>query len=296
MRGFGASRTASLFETTDGAATWVEHAIPQFLGDRQGGEASIFIGAVDPTDDSRVYLRSSGSVNGGESRLYVTTDGGMTFSVAKDFQVQGAGLAIVGELLGFALSPDGSRIFVGTKESGLWSASRASMSFSQVNGTVGIQCLASRKTATGTELWACGNEYKGDAGNPGNFIIGRSKDDGATFEARLPTLTTLSGLAQCGSSPQSLACGVTASTATCTCDDYVAFCTNTELTNACSGCGMTPHASSSGGGGSGGGGKGGCTMVVGSEATGFDARRAGAALALALVALAAAGGARRRRR
>jgi MYXO-CTERM domain-containing protein len=316
-RGYGATRTASLFASTDRGATWAERPIPQFLGDHAGGEASVFIGAVDPTDPNRVYLRSSSSIDGGESRLYVTTDAGMSFQIAKDFQVEGAGLALVGELLGFALSPDGSKVFVGTKESGLWRAARSDLAFSVVNPNVGVQCLATRQTASGPELWACGNEYKGPPGNPGNFIVGKSTDDGATFEAKLATLTSLKGMAECsGSSGGTFACHTSGNTAAlCTCADYQQFCSVTEVVNSCLGCGQTgadAGASSgtgssggSGSGGSGGGGSGGaadggkgtgrgtpsscgCTAVGGGSAAGLLGLLGG-------VALAAAGLARRRR-
>jgi MYXO-CTERM domain-containing protein len=251
-RGYAASRTASLFVSTDAGQTWTERMIPQFLGDRPGGETSVYIGAVDPTDADRVYIRSSGSADGGESRLYVTTDAGMTFTIAKDFAVEAAGLAIIGELLGFALSPDGSEIYVGTKESGLWRAARSDMSFSLVNATVGVQCLATRQTASGPELWACGNEYSGPPGSPGNFIVGRSTDDGMTFKALLPTLTSLSGVAQCSAAPSgAYACGTTTNAASaCSCDDYTNFCTITEVENACLGCGQTGIAGDDGGAGS----------------------------------------------
>jgi hypothetical protein len=310
---YGAARTASLFVSTDGAATWNERPIPQFLGNRPGGETSVYIGAVDPTDANRVYLRSNASVDGGESRLYVTTDAGQSFQIAKDFQVEGAGLALVGELLGFALSPDGSKVYVGTKESGLWRAARSDLAFTQINANVGVQCLVTRQAASGPELWACGNEYKGPPGNPGNFIVGRSTDDGVTFETKLPTLTTLKGMAQCGPSGGSFACGTTVDTATaCTCAEYQQFCSSTEVDNACTGCGQSgADASASGGtggveggassGGSGGGdaggdgGKGpdkgassscGCTAVGGGGTAGL----------LAGLAFAAVGLARRRRR
>lgn len=248
-RGYGAARTASLLVSVDTGQTWTEYPIPQFLGDQPGGEASIYIGAVDPTDADRVYLRSSGSADGGHSRLYVTTDAGTSFTVAQDFLVEAAGTSIIGELLGFALAPDGSEVYVGTKESGLWRASRTDLSFSVINATVGVQCLATRQTSDGPELWACGNEYTGPPGSPGNFIVGRSTDDGVTFQALLPTLTSLSGIAQCSSTSTSFACETTTNAATaCTCDEYSAFCQITEVDNACTGCGMEPEGGADDGG------------------------------------------------
>jgi hypothetical protein len=239
-RGYGASRTASLFllMQTDAGLRWVEHAIPGFSGTPASGEASILLGGVDPTDPDRIYLRSSANANGGVSRLYVTTDSGATFVAATEFDFDAGNSGISGALLALALSPDGSKVFVGTKESGLWSAARGDLKFTQVNPNVGVQCLATRQTASGPELWACGNEYKGPPGNPGNFIIGRSVDDGVTFESKLPTLTSLKGIAQCvAPSSGSMACGVQ-SPVSCMCDDYVSFCSGYETPNACLGCGM----------------------------------------------------------
>ncbi|MGH7435488.1 MAG: hypothetical protein ACRENE_07420 [Polyangiaceae bacterium] len=239
VRGYGAQRTASLFTWTDGdaAAGWAEHPVPDFT--MAGGESSIFMGGVDPSDPDRVYLRSQGNLEGGLSRLYVTTDGGVTIRAAKDFAVDAGTIsAVSGELLGFALSPDGSRVFVGTRESGLWSASRTDLAFSLVNPQVGVQCLATRQTPSGPELWACGIEYKGPPGNPGNFIVGRSVDDGVTFDVKLPTLTSFKGISQCPApSSGSMACEVQSSVS-CGCDDYVSFCSTTEATNSCLGCGM----------------------------------------------------------
>jgi hypothetical protein len=314
---YGPTRTAWLLVSMDTGQTWTPQQIPQFLGDQAGGETSIFIGAVDPTDENRVYLRSNGSVDGGQSRLYVTTDGGMTFTIAKDFAVEAAGLALEGELLGFALAPDGSEIYVGTKESGLWRASSTDMSFSLINDTVGVQCLATRQTANGPELWACGNEYKGPPGNPGNFIVGRSTDDGVTFETLLATLTSLSGIAQCGSaSSAGFACSTMANaSAACTCDEYTAFCMNTEVNNACTGCGQTGLPVDDGGtpvdgGGGGASSSGGADAATEGDAgktvtkagascgCGVVGRRGSAGLwaALAFCAFCAASLARRRRR
>lgn len=189
-------------------------------------------------DPDRIYLRSRANVGGGVSRLYVTTDDGATFRTVKEFDIDGGSGSCPGELLGFALSPDGSKVFVGTKESGLWSASTGDLAFTQVNANVGVQCLATRQAANGTELWACGNQYTAPPGKAGNFIVGRSVDDGVTFEAKLPTLTTLEGIAQCPAPTNgSMACGL-GSPASCTCDEYVTFCSNVESNNACLGCGM----------------------------------------------------------
>ncbi len=172
-RAFNTSRTASLFVSMDAGNTWVEHPVTPFnpsipCVDTPGqcpSEDSLFIAAVNPTDPNRVYLRSNGLAGTGtpgSSRLYVTTDGGQTFQVAKSFTLptqQSSDFIVIGEMLGFALTPDGSTIYVGTRETGLWKASKTDLAFTQVNPKIQVQCLAARQTSAGVaELWACAPE------------------------------------------------------------------------------------------------------------------------------------------
>jgi photosystem II stability/assembly factor-like uncharacterized protein len=156
-RGYGSLRSASLFVSSDDGASWTDHAAP-FDAPM---ELSLYIGGVDPTDAARVYLRTTGT----QSRLLVTTDGGATFQVAA--------LPLTGQMTGFALSPDGSTIYAGSVEDGLFVARQSDMNFQNVSH-VHVRCLATR----GAELWACLDE-------PGGVIAGLSTDDGATFAPRL---------------------------------------------------------------------------------------------------------------
>ncbi len=125
-RGFGAARTASLFVSANNGEKWTEYSLPAAQYDWMT-EDTIYIGAVDPTDADRVYLRSSGLPTGGRSRLTVfqgAPGGTPTFTTAHIFDVGPATSGeITGELLGLAVSSDGSKIYVGTKEDGLWEAS-----------------------------------------------------------------------------------------------------------------------------------------------------------------------------
>jgi len=155
-RGYGTGLTASLFISSDKGMNWVEHAIPGFNSQTPcqdtptvmcPTESGIFIGAVDPTDPTRVYLRSegiAGSLTPSNSRLYVTTDGGQTFTVPKSFVLPAASATnpnsdfiVTGEMLGFALSPDGSTVYIGTREAGLWTASKTDLAFTQTNAVGG---------------------------------------------------------------------------------------------------------------------------------------------------------------
>jgi hypothetical protein len=204
VSGYGAQRAALLFISSDDGATWTQHALPSAAFD-PSQEDSIFIGAVDPIDPDRVYLRSDAIVSdsGGVSRLTYTTSGdaGLSFHVADKFNTPPARL--VGELLGFALSPDGSKVYVGTLEDGLWVASRADMNFRQTSN-IQVACLATR----GSELWACSKEATG-------FLAGVSTDDGVCFYPKLHLCGTKTPIA-CNPNPGGpVACGTDANASQC---------------------------------------------------------------------------------
>jgi hypothetical protein len=192
----GAQETVALFVSKDKGAHWAEHTVSQF---DPKNEEFLWIAGVDPTDADRVYLRSNAPINtGGKSRLYVTTDAGDTFRLALEFQVSSPMTVNygIGELLGFALSPDGSVIYAGSKEAGLYVAARSDLVFRPVN-PIGVECLATR----GTELWACSEANAG-------FIVGVSTDGGAHFCPKMRETTSLTGPIACGSGrAATLGCG-----------------------------------------------------------------------------------------
>jgi photosystem II stability/assembly factor-like uncharacterized protein len=211
-RNFGTARTASLFASTDKGATWVEQTLPPAQFD-PSTEDSIYIGAVDPNDADRVYIRSAGLVTGGRSRLTVFTrasDGSPKFATAYLFDVA-AQQGVSGELLGFALSADGAKVYVGSQESGLWVGSVADLKFHKTSSII-VQCL----TTHGRELWACSAAVSG-------FVAGVSTDDGATFTAKLPLIGALAGPIACSPNPKGAACGTTANSSQCVAA-YAAFC------------------------------------------------------------------------
>jgi hypothetical protein len=212
IRGLGSQTTAWLFVSMDKGATWTGHQVPQGQFDASV-EGAIFIGGVDPSNAGRLYLRSSGLVTGGQSRLTVVDvapDGTPTFTSAHTFDVE-AGKGMTGEMLGFALSPDGSKIYIGSDEEGLWVASTADMVF-QKKSSIVVQCLATR----GNELWACSAALSG-------FIAGVSYDDGATFTAKLPLVGALTGPIACAPNPQGAACNTTQNSSQCGAA-YATFC------------------------------------------------------------------------
>lgn len=213
-RGAGTQRRASLFVSADDGASWTERALPAYDGQSEGG---VYIGAVDPTDPGRVYVRSSGagaldvSANAscdpglGRSRLFVTPDAGATWTVAP--------LPVSCQILGFALSDDGSRVYAGTFGEGLFAASRADLKFVKTS-PIHVECLATR----GRELWACSDAVSG-------MIFGVSTTEGACFEPRLLQLTTVAGPIACAPSPAGpFACQATTNGAVCTRDAFQNLC------------------------------------------------------------------------
>jgi MYXO-CTERM domain-containing protein len=217
-RNFGSAETASLFvmNKADAGAPWAEYVLPPAQFD-PNQEDSIYVSAVDPTNADRVYIRSRSVVTGGVSRLTVVTlganGGAPTFTAGKTFVVNpGSSIQLyVGEMLGFALSPDGSKVYVGSEADGLWVAQTSDLNFKQTS-TVDIQCLATR----GSELWACSAAKYG-------FIAGVSTDDGKTFVPKLRLIGDLTGPIACASNPMGAACMQSDNSSQCS-GPYEMFC------------------------------------------------------------------------
>lgn len=165
--------TAVLLTSTDNAATWAENQLPLVNGER-----GIYIAAVDPTNPDRLYVRTNTAIDK-PGRLLVSDDAAKTFRTV--FTSKAA-------LLGFALSPDGQKVYLGGKGDGLNVASTADFVFRQAS-TVEVQCI----TATTEHVWVCSNEKSG-------FIAARTKDDGATFEGQ-SHFSDIIGPQSCPSSP-----------------------------------------------------------------------------------------------
>lgn len=148
----GDQNTPVIERSSDRGQTWTRLAV-----DIEGANRT-FISAISPLDPDVVYLRVPGEP---DDRLFVSADAAETWTEIA---------SIEGDMLGFALSPDGSKIAVGMRAGGIYVASTADHVFSKVNDK-GARCLS---WATGG-LYACGNE-----GQDG-FTVARSNDDGATF-------------------------------------------------------------------------------------------------------------------
>lgn len=166
-------RHGALYASDDRGQSWQRHDI-DLAGDR-----SVFIAAVDPTEPDRVYLRTKGTDT---DRLLRTDDGGKSFVELT---------SVPGAMLGFALSPDGTRVAVGGPTSGIRVADTTSLGFTQTSSAE-VACL----TWTGQGLYACGNPFKD------GFVLGHSQDEGQTFEPVLASFQSLAGpLKECGTTP-----------------------------------------------------------------------------------------------
>jgi len=137
------------------------------------GTLPLFISAVDPNDPNRVYARIDGSgasvaqpaaANDDPSdHLLVSRNGGETWDTV---------FSLEADLLGFALSPDGSSLAVGGPGKGVYVASSAALDFQLAAPVQALRCL--KWTADG--LFACGQE------SLDGWTIGRSLDGGQSFE------------------------------------------------------------------------------------------------------------------
>lgn len=179
VRSAGMAPKGVLLVSKDRGAAWTEYPIAL-----EGTERSLFIAAVDPANADRLYVRTNGGTDK-PTRLFLSDDGGKTFRTI--FTSQDA-------LLGFSLSPDGSKIYIGSIKEGVLVANTTDFQF-QKKSSVQVQCL----TATADTLWVCSNEISG-------FIVGSSKDEGATIEPRL-RFTGIRGPMACPEGTSTAQCG-----------------------------------------------------------------------------------------
>jgi hypothetical protein len=181
---YGAT-VAKMLVSIDGGSTYTENDIPLVAG-----EDGAYIAAVDPTNADLVYVRTLGVSSDNTtlvSRLLVTSDAGKTFTAHWSGD----------KMQGFALSPDGTRVYLGSANAGLLVASASDLVFTQ-KSTLSIQCLAT----SGSTLYACSSEPSAHAVTGTPFVLGATNDEGATFTPLL-ALSGIRGPIQCP--PQSIA-------------------------------------------------------------------------------------------
>jgi len=151
---FAADLTTVLVRSDDRGKTWQRLAI------HPDETLPAYIAAVDPTNPDRLYLRLDGTAT---DVLLVSDDGGVHFKEA---------LSLDTDLLGFAISPDGTRLAVGGPTVGLFLADTASLAFEQSPAHLAnLSCLK----WTDTALLACGRE------STDGFTVARSEDAGRSF-------------------------------------------------------------------------------------------------------------------
>jgi hypothetical protein len=176
-RGAKYSGSGVLLVSIDGGSSYTQRTVPLDAAT----ESDPYVAAVDPKNADLVYLRTEGMST---SRLLVTADAGKTFST----KYTG------GAMLGFALSPDGSKVFLGGATDGLQVAAISDYAFRQTS-TVPVQCLRT----SGDTLYVCSDELSA------GFTVGASVDDGATIA---PTLhvANVRGPLGCPASSSTAAC------------------------------------------------------------------------------------------
>jgi MYXO-CTERM domain-containing protein len=139
----------------DGGDTWTTRASP-------AGVDSVYVSGVDPEDPDRLYLRAYFP----KGSLYVSEDGAQTWSLIHQADVP---------LLGFALSPDGRQIALGSME-GVTLLTRGDGDAGTTYAVAEMSPLpTSCLTWTAAGLFACTDEATA------GFTIGVSTDGGGTF-------------------------------------------------------------------------------------------------------------------
>jgi hypothetical protein len=139
--------------TNDRGKTWQKLLIPG-----SNDLALPYIGGIDPQNPDVVYVRLDANKT---DQLVVTKDGGTTWKNI---------FTSTGNLLGFAISPDGSTIAVGGDTDGLWTAPSSTLEFTQVS-KISTRCL----TWTTAGLYACADQFVD------GFAVGVSANQGKTF-------------------------------------------------------------------------------------------------------------------
>jgi MYXO-CTERM domain-containing protein len=171
---FGTPRQGVIEKSDDRGKTW--ERIPIELG--TGGLAP-YLAAVDPNDPDVVYVRIDGDASMSvHDRLLVSRDGAKTWTEIGN---------TTGDMLGFALSPDGTKLAYGGPLDGVFVASRTAPK-PELVAPIAARCL----TWSANGLYVCATEY------PDDFTIGLSTDDGKTFKG-IHNLANLSPL-ECAAS------------------------------------------------------------------------------------------------
>ncbi len=159
-----------VLHSSDGGISYVMSLVPGSDEDR-----APFIGAVDPHDANRVYVRNDGL----PGQLLVSDDAGTTWQTIFSGE---------GSLLGFALSPDGKTLVVGGEKDGVWRSPVPNWAFEQTS-TLHARCLR----------WADAGIYACTEQVLEGYAVGFSVTNGSTF-GPLSKLSDLCGPVDCPAS------------------------------------------------------------------------------------------------
>jgi len=158
-----------IFRSANGGVSYITSEVP--LSD---DVFAPFIGAVDPENADRVYVR----LDGLPGRLFVSEDGGGVWQ--EIFSGQGS-------LLGFTLSPDGKTLAVGGEKDGVWRSPVPQWAFEQTS-LLHARCLR----------WADAGMYACTEQVLDGFSVGLSTTEGSTFQP-LSRLSDVCGPVSCSS-------------------------------------------------------------------------------------------------
>lgn len=162
----------------DRGTTWESTPIP--LG---SSDLGVFIAGVDPSDANRVYLRTSGNASSVPARLIVARVGANAADTTVDTVFTSKGV-----LPGFAVSPDGKRVWIGGPLDGVLAASTTDFAF-ETRSNFEAYCLGVNSDG----LWGCSTIKSG-------IVLGLSTDDGKTFTKRVD-LCDVRGPLLCNGTP-----------------------------------------------------------------------------------------------
>jgi photosystem II stability/assembly factor-like uncharacterized protein len=160
--GMSGAYSAVLQRSDDRGMTWTRVTLPE--GDSADGSVIAYMGGVHPGDADRAYVGLATTVEQAITRfvLLATADAGATWTNVYE---RPHGVA------GFALSPDGNYVAIGSETDGLWTASSDTLMFEKTSD-VHVRCL----TWAAGGLYACTDEFKD------GYSLGVSQDRGQTFE------------------------------------------------------------------------------------------------------------------
>jgi MYXO-CTERM domain-containing protein len=271
VRDPGPTQVAVFLTSIDHGKSWTEQTI-----ELTGTERAIYIAGVDPNDPDKVYIRTQNNPDApGRLILREKNTAADAGTAPGTFRTIFTGNA---PLEAFALSPDGTKVWVGSPLDGVNLASTTDYKFTHQSDSA-VKCLSLASDG----LWACSNEKVG-------FITGLSADEGKTFNPLLHFCTIRGPLACADTSSTTTQCAPVwaAQRSTLGCDPDTS---SGGDGGASSGDGGATSSSTSGGS-SGGSSKSSCNCEAVLPNSGWSSIVG----ALAAVGLCAAAATRRRRR